>query len=220
MSVAGPFKKSFSEIEIDLSQNEGLIHRRYLSKPSPDTPPIDQYSLYVSGYASRTLEFDTDGLNAFAGIINILRLKLACNFFWGMPESIFDIAMTWRWHNHFPERRRRMFPSWSWVAIRAGPNDGLDPKGSAPSEVRSEIVWYRKSANNGRFQPIRNDAVPKFDASAELSTVRTAWRPIGSPTEPISYAKGQDSLECQSHLLFWTSSAFLTVDREGPELGI
>jgi hypothetical protein len=201
-------------MEIDLSLNEGLLHRRHHNKLSPNAPAIDQYTLCVSDYARRALRFDTDALNAFAGIINMLRPKLARNFFWGMPESVFDIAMTWRWHNHFPERRRRMFPSWSWVAIRAGPNDDLDPKGGTPSEVRSEIVWYRKSADNGRYLPIGNDAVSKFDASAESSTVRTAWRPIGSPTEPISYVKGQGNLEC---LFFWTSSAFLAVDREGPE---
>src|SRR5438034_3429778 len=36
-------------------------------------------------------------------------------FFWGLPESMFDAAISWSFLYHYPERRQDMFPSWSWL---------------------------------------------------------------------------------------------------------
>ena len=134
-----------------------------------------------------------------------------------MPESLFDVAMTWRRANHFPERRRNHFPSWSWLGTRGGPNDSLDPQVADPSMVRSEIVWYRRSTDNGGFLLVKNDAVPKAEAPTESLDLRGVWKPTGSPTEPHVSAEVLDSHNFSSHLYFWTSSAHLTVDREGVE---
>ncbi len=178
---------------------------------------MEQYSICVAGYASRSLKFDVDALNAFKGIIETLKPTFASEFIYGMPESLFDVAMTWRWHNHFPERRRNHFPSWSWLGTRGGPNDNLDPQGADASMVRSEIVWYRRSTNNGGFLLVKNDAVPKAEAPPESLDFRRVWKPTGSPTEPRVSTKILDSHDFSSYLYFWTSSAHLIVDREGVE---
>jgi hypothetical protein len=206
-----------SDMAIDLSENEGLKNRRYHQKPPLEASPMEQYCIYATGYASRSLKFDADALNAFNGIIETLKPKFSSEFIYGMPESLFDVAMTWRWHNHFPERHRNHFPSWSWLDTRGGPNDQLDPHVAGPYMVRSEIVWYRRSKDNGGFLLVKNDAVPKAEALTESLGLRGVWKPPGSPTEPHVSTKVLDSHNFSSYLYFWTSSAHLIVDREGVE---
>jgi hypothetical protein len=204
-----------SDMAIDLSENEGLKNRRYHQKPPLDASPMEQYSICVAGYGIRSLKFDADALNAFNGIIKTLKPKFSSEFIYGMPESLLDTAMTWRCHNHFPERRRNHFPSWSWLGTRGGPNDNLDPQVADPSMVRSEVVWYRRSTDNGEFLLVKNNAVPKAKAPTESLNVRGVWKPTGSPTEPHVSAELLDSRNFLSYLYFWTSSAHLIVDREG-----
>lgn len=206
-----------SDMAIDLSENEGLKNRRYHQKPPLDASPTEQYTICVAGYGSRSLKFDADALNAFSGIIETLKPKFSSEFIYGMPESLFDVAMTWRRFNHFPERRRNYFPSWSWLGTRGGPNDQLQPLAADPSMVRSEIVWYRRSTDNGRFVLIKNDAVPKAEAPTESLDLREVWKSTGSPTEPHVSTEVLDSHNFSSYLYFWTSSAHLIVDREGVE---
>lgn len=204
------------DMAIDLSENEGLKNRRYEQKPPSDVSPMEQYRICVGGYSSRSLTFDADALNAFDGIIETLKPKFASEFIYGMPESLFDIAMTWIWHNHFPERRRSHFPSWSWLGTRGGPNNRLEPLVYDPSMVTSEIYWYRRSSDNGGYLLVKNYAVPKAQAPIEPLDLCRFWKPTGSPTEPQLSAEVLDYRNASLYLYFWTSSAHLIVDREGP----
>ena len=210
--------ESGPKMAIDLSENEGLKNRRYHQKPPLDASHMEQYSICVEGYSKRSVTFDEDAFDAFTGIISaVLKPAFSSEFICGMPESIFDAAMTWIWHNHFPERRRHFFPSWSWLGTRGGPNDRLDAKGADPSAIRSEIIWYRRSEHRDGFLLVQNDAVPKAEVPSKSLELCRVWKPSGSPTEPRVSAEILSFCRSPSYLYFWTSSVHLIVDREGVE---
>ena len=57
---------------IGISRNEGLVYRNYLDKPSAHVSPFPQLQ-----YIRRGLTKVTDGLQAFEGILNILKTTSA-----------------------------------------------------------------------------------------------------------------------------------------------
>ena len=87
---------------------------------------------HLSEYTSRSLSYDTDGLNAFKGF---LAQDRHCSY-WGIPfrvyargwlDKIIHIrfigALFWRIRHHDlatrPRARRAGFPSWCWASIPA-----------------------------------------------------------------------------------------------------
>lgn len=82
----------------------------------------------VVEYTSRTLSFESDGVDAFAGVLNALRRQTGQVFLWALPKSLFSKCLTWCCAEQFIKPRREMcpvrssdrttdcpFPSWSWV---------------------------------------------------------------------------------------------------------
>ena len=71
--------------------------------------------------------YQVDALYTFRGLGNYLKqlpatkghaatgVNLASKFHRDLPESVFDAAIYWAWSFHYPDRKRAMFPSWSWV---------------------------------------------------------------------------------------------------------
>ncbi|KAE9576890.1 hypothetical protein CGMCC3_g7076 [Colletotrichum fructicola] len=92
------------------------------------------YTQCAEQYSRRILSFDEDGMNAFGGIIK--RLESTTDFpvrqIWGIPffhpkddiiASVGNVdysgylltALAWRHELYKPTRRRKQFPSWSWM---------------------------------------------------------------------------------------------------------
>ena len=198
---------------IDISQEEGMRFRRHLSKPTADMSPMDKYSTCVEGYACRDLKRQDDGLNAFQGVLNTLRPDFADGFHWGMPESMFDLAMTWILHNHYPERRREEFPSWSWLGWREGPHNGLSTRGAR--NIIQEIQWYKINKVGDAVRIKAQDISNKDATSHDASVSAFEWKPNIVP--PVSSLQSLDSrgVPFDHFLRFWSSFASLHVDREG-----
>ena len=201
---------------IDITQSEGLTHRKYLDKPSAQLSPFHRYGSYLEGFARRDLTKETDGLNAFKGILNTLRQDLSDDFIWGMPETMFDVALTWMIPNHFPERRRSGFPSWSWAGWRVGPNNGLDAYGGTVMNIVKEIEWYIHSAN-GKMRCIgANDAPKSGSTNSDPVVTGCKWRPKQTLQIPPLLPWDPRPGTPPSHILrFWSSHAKLYVDRAG-----
>jgi hypothetical protein len=58
-----------------------------------DNNSIRQYVTFVRLYTPRRLTYANDVLNAFEGVQGILSSPLKANFFHGLPDSIFDLAL-------------------------------------------------------------------------------------------------------------------------------
>lgn len=92
---------------------------------------VDPFNLYqelVEEYSERGLTHHSDGLDAFAGILNALGTEAGQQFIWALPTAFFEDAFLWEYYGS-PKRRlgtcpirfsdgritRCDFPSWSWL---------------------------------------------------------------------------------------------------------
>lgn len=80
------------------------------------------YFDYVMDYTSREFSYESDVLNAFTGVSNVLASHMQTDFYFGLPEKHLLRAMLWE---HIEHRQRRQgappeIPSWSW-ATWSGP---------------------------------------------------------------------------------------------------
>ena len=72
-----------------------------------------EYTKSIEQYTHRQLSFQTDILNAFAGLGQIFATCFDCRPFFGLPEALLDLALFWRPTRQL--KRRSGFPSWSWA---------------------------------------------------------------------------------------------------------
>jgi hypothetical protein len=68
---------------------------------------------YVQAFSKRQLTYDSDVLNAFAGIIDFMSRDVSFQTHFGLPLVTLDLDVLWQ-PSHFLQRRRG-FPSWSWT---------------------------------------------------------------------------------------------------------
>ena len=76
-------------------------------------PDLRLYFVLVQGYNKRNLSFEGDALNAFTAIITVMSRSFRNGFHFGVPEFLFDIGLLWTANG--PLKRRKDFPSWSWL---------------------------------------------------------------------------------------------------------
>ncbi len=91
------------------------------SKIRAERQPVwRSYQKAVSEYTRRFLSDDSDAVNAFQGIADLLQAAFKGDFLCGLPETELDIALLWqpasliRRRVHL-ETQRPLFPSWSWT---------------------------------------------------------------------------------------------------------
>lgn len=84
----------------------------------PYRDPYLEYIIHVEEYTSRLLNYESDRIPAFKGISNVLEERFQTELFWGLPESVFDLALLWRpmdmWEN--AQGRTLGVPTWSWAS--------------------------------------------------------------------------------------------------------
>ncbi|KAF2402143.1 HET-domain-containing protein [Trichodelitschia bisporula] len=85
------------------------------SGPEGSPNMIASYSVAVSDYTARKLSFDSDAVNAAAGVLSRLGDFLEARFVVGLPEDVlFEWSLVWiPWQA--PERRREEWPTWAWA---------------------------------------------------------------------------------------------------------
>lgn len=107
------------------------------------------YFRAVQAYTLRTLTFPSDTLKAFSGIGAVLSQALSSEMIYGLPASIFDLALLWQPAGKMS--RKEGFPSWSWAgwhgAVRwNGDTMELASYGSLPDLTQEQQVitkWIR-----------------------------------------------------------------------------
>ncbi|KAF2807155.1 uncharacterized protein BDZ99DRAFT_522784 [Mytilinidion resinicola] len=102
---------------------------------SPDVP---QFIGLWFGFSGRELSYQEDSLKAFSAIINVFSASFPGGFIYALPELAFDIALTWH-HSGEVGRRRRMFPSWSWLGW-----EGALEMGDWDPTIRPKLRTFRE----------------------------------------------------------------------------
>jgi len=78
----------------------------------------EHYMIYiglVEDFASRRLTYQSDALEAFAGIAHLLKKQLDMDFLWGVSLSLLEAALLFNAEYQHGIFRRRECPSWSWL---------------------------------------------------------------------------------------------------------
>jgi hypothetical protein len=91
---------------------------------------LERYQCLVHSFAQRELTCESDGLDAFSGILKAITQVSGIDFFWGLPRAFLGVALTWPCARKRTRRRTALcrvvvteddrtaksyFPSWSWV---------------------------------------------------------------------------------------------------------
>ncbi|GJD00435.1 Tol protein-like protein [Colletotrichum higginsianum IMI 349063] len=81
--------------------------------------PWDLYRRAVDDYTKRKLSWESDAVNAFAGVEHIVRRGINTKFWFGLPSFAFEQALLWQAREPLQLRLQNdapIFPSWSWAA--------------------------------------------------------------------------------------------------------
>lgn len=101
---------------------QAFDRRFMLQLESFSKPNFPQYESLVRQYCRRKLSYQSDGIRAFSGILDVLSQTYEGGFLHGLPAMFFDMAMLW---DPYPGAKPRvvapgseklLFPSWSWAA--------------------------------------------------------------------------------------------------------
>lgn len=76
---------------------------------------FDAYKRFVQDFKKRELRYQSDGINAFAGVYSWLETYGLGQSICGLPENFLCKALLWSPPARQKCRRNNVFPSWSWA---------------------------------------------------------------------------------------------------------
>ncbi|KAE8149932.1 heterokaryon incompatibility protein-domain-containing protein [Aspergillus avenaceus] len=186
-----------------------------------DIPTFDHfYRVLLEDYSGRSLSFDSDGLNAFLGVIGAFERSLGECFFWGMPTAYLESAIAWGHQNHQLRRRyggqapsdkydKDRFPSWSWVGWTS---DGQTKLANQPLTMESLGIRFYRVSHDGKTTIELIQAVKcnqEIDLLIEGSNLPDrSSRPYHVSIEDLPT---NALINLSSILCFWTAAAHLQV---------
>ncbi|KAF4439486.1 hypothetical protein F53441_12593 [Fusarium austroafricanum] len=117
------------------------------------------YAHAVSAYTKRDMTWQSDAVNAFVGIADLIGRGTNTTFWHAMPE--FDFARSLLWYPQEPMTRRRspdgkaLFPSWSWAAwqghvTRISVEQSVQIFSEKAERTQEEIERHRRRAESAR----------------------------------------------------------------------
>ncbi|MCJ1259453.1 hypothetical protein MMC24_007291 [Lignoscripta atroalba] len=133
------------------------------------------YDQLLQLYKDRALSYESDSINAFAGIIKAMERLHNVSFLWGLPEMDFESALLWQLSDTSEQdhilQRRGQFPSWSWAGWSGSLNHDLvmNPWGTGPDDLKEApmtqaVCSFYKQYNDGTLDKIgqQSDAGCQF----------------------------------------------------------
>lgn len=188
-----------------------------------------EYTKVIEEYTHRSLSFDSDILDALAGLSHIFTLCFKTEMIYGLPRNLLDIALLWRPTRPLLRREdsngHSAFPSWSWAGwigrvtyvkpFKASRHtDGsfrnYEQDLNGEEGIRPLIRWHAREEwsrqleplnSNGRGFPIES---PQLPAEWENMPYYVNGQGYGAPQPVPSIPVGTASNE--RTLVFWTSS--------------
>ena len=189
-----------------------------------------EFTKAIEEYIYREISYESDVLNAFAGLLHIFSRFFRCKTLVGLPESLLDVALLWK-----PTRqlqRRSGFPSWSWAGwvgrvaydepftltrnmdgtFVAYDNDAYGQEG-----VRPLVRWHVWDALSRRVMPLNYSGL---GFPFEGATLPEEWEngpcyfdskgnrgPSYVPSVPNNGPWTRSKETESRHLIFWISSS-------------
>lgn len=180
-----------------------------------DIPTFDHYyRVLLEEYSGRALTFDSDGLNAFHGIIRAFERSIDEEFFLGMPTAFLESALAWGHQSHKLRRRRggqksgnNQFPSWSWVGWTG---DGQTKLTNQNLTTEALGLRFYRVIEDGKTLTGLDQAV-KFNQNVDLLVEGSNLPDRSSRPYEVSIQDlpADGSINLTSTLCFWTVSTRL-----------
>ncbi|KAK7526797.1 heterokaryon incompatibility protein-domain-containing protein [Phyllosticta citriasiana] len=194
------FSEEFAAEEIrnpfyrHLSIGQSYLHRDI---PDQEVAPGEFCLLYeglLTAYRQRRLTYQSDILNAFAGISEILSMRQNDTYTWGISQAYFSYALLWHftgYHKRHDEKVPVMtlksrepehlpVPSWSWAAWSGEkrlPWLGMgwsNPRAPNGIEITA-VINFDIVNTDGKLVKIE-DRLPSTHGSTESQSMLSQWR--------------------------------------------
>lgn len=165
-------------------------------------PRFKDYALHAQQYNRRQFSYPEDAMDAFAGILTVLRTTFSGGFICCLPVMFFDTALLW--YNEgilevrTPARRRAcdgLAPTWAWAAY--GGKIAFPDFSTAREGVRPLVRWKYCQGSEQVWTPVasleKQQPEKRFPTAAELSELAAAIKledgggPVaaGDPSFPV-----------------------------------
>jgi hypothetical protein len=155
------------------TSDEHPLHLIVQSNEGDEVANFVRYGKLVVNYTKRMLSFESDILNAFAGVSKVLEATLNTRMQFGLPELYFHHALFWIPTSNVIRRKLNIFndkgviiqfPSWSWAGWQ-GQVCYMHTLYSLAKpgfyEFQSCIAWSENQFNTGKNgQLTRNEQFP------------------------------------------------------------
>ncbi|KAF2117182.1 heterokaryon incompatibility protein-domain-containing protein [Lophiotrema nucula] len=108
--------------------------------------PKYQYETLVKELTSRHLTTQADILNAFQGVLNLLRSSFRGQFLWGIPVDFLESVLLWQGVSGGAAGNASAlsrFPSWSWASAYAPVSMPLFHRHRRHGGVRSVTIFFQ-----------------------------------------------------------------------------
>ena len=91
----------------------GVLRSPFIPHSKVHDSRLEKYNTLLTLYNYRSLTKQSDGINAFAGILQALeRSDYTEGFFWGLPIADLNWALLWDARAWYSAKPRTGFPSW------------------------------------------------------------------------------------------------------------
>lgn len=184
----------------------------------------EMWTMMLFHYTKRQLTYESDILNAVAGIGRALSVRCKCSFFQGMPVAALDLYLLFR-VGVGPAERRRKFPSYSWAGwcSQIVFEDMSDPANKSDwLSSQTWIIWYKYEPSTGAVSLVWDiNQNPGFLEADIGYRSRRSFQPKSAKTRlycktDITRPSGRQHIVDQIQytyplLQFWTVSVYFDV---------
>lgn len=151
------------------------------SHPNPRKVFTSHFSSLVTQFVSRDLSFESDTLYAFMGIestFNTNSTSLSAEFYCGLPQEMFGLALLWRTGPELRiDQRRQGFPSWSWAGWKFNKESWFS-YGHSDIILLGVVMFYRCVS-------VRGDS----ENTVDLTNHSSKWEVM--PRDRVGFADGR-----------------------------
>jgi hypothetical protein len=114
---------------------------------SQDIFPYQSFQTLVKYYSERQLSYDSDALNAAAGLLRMLSGRLGSTMFQGLPRHGLDAYLLFFIRSGKSEQKRNAhFPSYSWAGWKGPVQWFQHASFHISSPFNEPVAWTRESA--------------------------------------------------------------------------
>jgi hypothetical protein len=155
---------------------QGIPSQKHKAFTWNDVPNLHGWRELVTSYQRRDLTYESDVLNAFVGVQEVLGPGFRRGFFYGLPEMFFDMALLWQPRSSASPQGGKMrnernphFPSWSWAGWKGEFDDRIwqkcfnyvyIPLGEVMLDDCIQIVplvkWHKRSTADHLLEAVDN----------------------------------------------------------------